>query len=93
MHNSNGAGLTTKMSVAKTAKGIPNTGKKQIVIYLCIPKADIIQAMGNGKDNMVVLYRERCFQQFLYPYRLFGILTLWTMPVATTVIAVAHFTP
>jgi hypothetical protein len=81
------------MSVAKTAKGIPNAGKKQIVVYLCIPKADIIQAMGNGKNNMVVLYRQECITQVFNPFSLLGVLTLWTMPVATTVIAVAHFTP
>ena len=58
VHDSNSTGFTTIMGVAKTAQGIPGTGEKQIVIYLCIPEADIIQAMGNGKDNMVMPYRE-----------------------------------
>jgi hypothetical protein len=53
-------------------------------------QANGIQLMGNREYNVVVLYRQSTLQQILDPERLFCSLALWTMPVATAIVAVAN---
>ena len=76
------------MCVPETVQSPPYSTKKCIVIYAFAPQANLVQAMGHGKYDVIVLYRKGTFYQLFNPYSLFGALAFGTVPVATTVIAI-----
>jgi hypothetical protein len=85
-------GFSAKMRVSKRPKCIPDRSKKQVVIPSLIVQANGIQHMWHCKHNVVVLYRKGVMHQVVNPEGLFGRLAFWTMPVATTIVTVAHRT-
>ncbi len=92
MQYGNSTGLYSIMGITKAMQGLAHCTKGYFIIHPVVPQADVVKTMGYGKYYVVILYRKRCPHQFFDPYCLFGTLAFRTMPVATTIVAVANST-
>jgi len=87
-----GSRLCSVMCIPKGSERVPNGIKEQVVIQAVVVQTKRIQHVWNGKDKVVMPYRQGGLQQFLYPEGLLCGLTLGTMPVPAAVVAVTNHT-
>jgi hypothetical protein len=80
------------MRVSEGVKCIPYGRKEQVVIHPLVVQTNCIELVRNCEDNMIVLNGQGVLHQVVNPEGLFGSLAFRTVPVATTVIAIAHHT-
>ena len=90
MQHRNSTTLNTVMCIAETSQYRPHRLKHQLVKHCCVPYTNFIQTMRQGEYDVVMLHRQGRLRELFNPQGLFGTLTLRTMPVATTIIAVAY---
>ncbi len=87
MKNTDGPALYGVMGIAKRAQCVPHSSKQMLVKPFAIQHTDTMECLRYGKDNMIMTDWVGIIYSILDPERLVGSLTLWTVTVATAIVA------